>query len=122
MTDFNLRKGIWEQSDVRALARDMGDFARDVAAHFGRTSSSGFTKKKLDAVYTEPFYLSSDSEPDGLIAVRIRKLTALETPILTGGVCHFTYDAAHKRCRINSIDGMTPEPGVLYRFTFLMVG
>ena len=114
MTKRQLRKRMWKDKDMGDLARDVDDALADIP----------FLKlKKFEAPYTEPFYVAADKEPEILIMGRIRNITDLaQQPVLTGALCHFQWDGARKRCVINSIDGMTATSGVLYRFTFLMVG
>lgn len=99
---------------------DLAEFARNVCDAFDGLPALEI--KEFDAPYTEPLYLGADSEPKILFCGRIRALTALETPLLTGGLTHFVWEGSKSRLRVNSIDGMTPTPGTLYRFTFLLVG
>jgi hypothetical protein len=107
-----IRKRLWKDKDLGELARDIDDALALIPT---------LKIKKFDAPYTEPLDVGYDHAPE-LVLCRIRRVSALETPTLTGGFCHFVWDGVRSRIRINSIDGMTPEPGVIYRFTFMMVG
>lgn len=110
---LNLRKGLWKDKDT-------GDLARDVAKSFKGVVHGRINE--FDAPYTEPFYVSAPHEPKGLLCIRLRNVTGrAETPIATGALCHFVWEGSKKRCRIDSIDGMSPGTAI-YRFTFLMVG
>lgn len=108
-----IRKRVWSD-------KDLGELARDVASALEGIPTLKI--KKFEAQYTEPLYVAYDHEPEILFCGRVRRFHDEETPVRTGGLCHFTWEGNRSRCRIDSIDGMTPEPGVLYRFTFLMVG
>ncbi len=73
-------------------------------------------------IYTEPLFVKYDHEPKGVIAMRVRLDSALESPVLCGSYCSFTWDGTQQRVRVDQIDGLAPATGNKYRITFLMVG
>jgi len=109
----SIRKRLWEDKDLGELARDVDD---------AFSALVNLEVKEFDAIYTEPFYVGSDYEPKILFCGRIRNVEQLETPLLTGGLCHFVGEASKQRLRVNSIDGLTTGTGIVYRFTFLLIG
>jgi hypothetical protein len=109
----------------------------DLRSRLGSTADIGETKRDADAalsklvklvpvevidIYTEPMFVKYDHEPKGVIAMRVRNDAALETPILCGSYCSFTWDGSKQRVRVDQIDGLAPGSGTKYRITFLMVG
>jgi hypothetical protein len=108
-----IRKRLWKN-------RDLGELARDVDTVISKVPWIELVQ--FDAPYTEPLYVGYDHEPAILWCGRIRNVETMETPLRTGGMVHFTWEGTRKRCRIDSVDGMTPTPGDTYRYTFLMVG
>lgn len=73
----------------------------------------------VEVVYSEPFFLGLESEPAGLICVRVLDVLQPDIPVPCGGLAHFTWDG--RQALINSIDGLTSSMRV-YRLTFLVVG
>jgi hypothetical protein len=120
VTNLNIRKRMWSE---KVSGKDVGDFARDVSEAL---STIPFLKiKRFEAPYTEPFYVSSNVEPEGLLCLRIIRVGSgqlQQSPVLTGALCHFTWDGQKRRIVIESIDGMSPSPGLLFRYSFLLIG
>lgn len=109
-----VRKDTWD--DVSP--RDIGELARDIRAKF-----STLSKRKLvefESQYTEPMYVSFDTNPKAITCLRVRNKAAQETPVLCGQMVHWAWDSS--RAKINSIDGMSPGSGLTYLFTFEAVG
>lgn len=73
--------------------------------------------RKIEVEYGEPLVLGNlDNEPDAIELIRVIDLDAPETPVLTGGMCHYVWRPDRGGAQITSIDGMTGRKK--YRFTF----
>ena len=114
MPNFAPKQTFFQDSAVSELARNI------------RSAFVEIVDTKIveyDAPYTEPLTVAYDHEPKGVMVLRIRNVSDLaEIPLKTGGTVQFVWDGTRKRCRIDSIDGMTPTQGATYRYTFWMIG
>jgi hypothetical protein len=111
---FAPKKTFFKDADVSELARTLRDA-------FSRIPILSIVT--MEGPYTEPLYLGYDHEPAGVMILRVQNISDyMEVPLKTGGTTHFVWDGTRSRCRIDSIDGMTPTEGATYRFTFLMIG
>jgi hypothetical protein len=102
--------------------KELGELKRDLAAALKKLPS--FELKTVNAPYTEPMYLGLKSKPQGVLLLNAIDASDQEDPeaVLSGGFCHCTWEGVKNRMRINSIDGFTPDPTVLFRFLFMVVG
>lgn len=114
-----VRTRLWDTfKDVSTLARAIGELARDLNAAF-----DGMPLLKLvsfQSLYTEPMFLSLNSNPVGIVALRIRQTNSQDTVIGCGCAVEWVWDSS--RAKINHIDGMTVGSGNTYSFDFLAVG
>lgn len=111
---FAPKKTFFKDADVSELARTLRDAFRKIPI---------FVITEVEGPYTEPLSVGYDHEPAGVMVLRVQNISDLmEVPLKTGGTVHFAWDGTRKRCRIDSIDGMTPTQGATYRYTFLMIG
>lgn len=110
-------------SDIRSRlgsSAELGEHKRDTDDALSKLTA--FKAVEVADIYTEPMYVAFDHEPKGVLALRVRNDAALETPVLCGTYCSFTWDGSTSRVRIDQIDGLTPGTGTKYRFVFGMVG
>lgn len=78
-------------------------------------------QRRIDMAYSEPLVLGNLlRSPDSIEVVRVLDLSAQETPVPAGGLCHFTWNPKKGGAQIMSIDGMSvaANGGKKYRFTF----
>ena len=112
-------------TDIRGMLskdKELGELKRDLQQKL--KSIPRFEIKTINGAYSEPMYLGLKEKPVGLIMLGCMDGRDQEDPesVLGGGFCHCTWEAAKSRLRINSIDGLRPDPTVLFRFNFLVVG
>jgi hypothetical protein len=112
-------------TEIRGLLskdEELGELKRDIQTALKKVPP--FEIKEVGGEYTEPMYILHKTKPQGVLLLSCIDAREQENPenVLTGGFCHSTWDGARSRIRINSIDGFTPDPTVLYRFTFMVVG
>lgn len=91
------------------LARDLDDAMAQVTATL---------VVKVTDVYTEPFSVTFDHEPEGVLALRCREDAAPETEVAVMATVPFVY--RNGKIEMTSVEGCTV--GTKYRFTFWMVG
>ena len=74
-----------------------------------------------EQLYSEPLTLGQlTEEPFSIELVRVLNLFSPTTPVLTGGMCHFTWLPQAGGAVIASIDGMSPgrDGATKFRFYF----
>jgi hypothetical protein len=112
--NFSPQKTFHKDADISELARDLRAAFLEIPL---------LKIVTIEGQYTEPMAIGYDHEPAGVMVLRVQNVrNSAEVPLRSGGTVHFVWDGTRKRCRIDSIDGMTPLAGATYRFTFLMIG
>lgn len=109
-----LRQRNFDDPRLSEAMRDIDDYMRGTL--------QVLRVDQFDALYTEPIYLALDSEPVGIVCVRVRELPALGTALVAGGVCPFEWDGRRMRAVVSKVPGLTTGTGTIYRFDFVTVG
>lgn len=107
-----ITKTIWDGDSVDP--KDVAELARGIGTRLDGQPTRKIVE--LQALYTEPMYLTLDRNPMGITCLRIRKAANAESPVLSGSMVVWVWDST--RARITSIDGMSVGSGVTYTFTF----
>jgi hypothetical protein len=102
--------------------KELGELKRELQAALKKIPPLEI--KDVIAPYSEPMYLGLTSRPRGVMLLWAVDATDQENPeaYFAGVSCHSTWDGLQNRMRINSIDGLTPDPSKTFKFSFLVVG
>lgn len=105
----NVRRRIYKDQDLGELARDVDDSLKELVP----------TRiVKLTDVYAEPFRVKLASEPEGILAIRVREDADPETEVATLPALPFVF--RNGSAEITAVEGCTV--GTRYRFTLMVVG
>ena len=117
MARSRIRTSIISSSDVAAVARTLGEVARD--AQQALDSIPELQIIKFTRQYAEPMLLRGfASEPSGIVALRIQQDATPETVVAHG--TRVSYRMTSAGIQVDAIDGMSVSDTV-YRFTLMVV-